>query len=120
MAINIEEIKHLIKNTFPDSKPFETELIVTTKMKFWKEIQLGLDYRGNNSEGMDLNEEQETELKIIQEEYKTGIRAKIKADSKFYFYPSVEGIPGYVVMWDFSVIYNNDKNWFFVYGSASD
>jgi len=56
-----------------------------------------------------------------QEKYKSIINDYINQNTKIYYYADEQGIPGYPVWWDFRfIVFVDDGNCLFIYGSASD
>ena len=118
---NLDEFKINLKKIYPYSRPEIVNLIPFDVAEFWDEINFGLDYRGDNSTGLILDEKKNEKLKKLQLTYKDLLRQFINENTKIYFYPDEEGIPGYPVYWDYRFVMkaNNDK-YIFIYGSSSD
>src|SRR5438552_2932522 len=89
----IENFKLRLKEKFPFSYPEKIDLISFTMKDFWKEINYGLDYRGGNSVGLFLNNEDENRLQMHQVIYKDFINQFLNGGSKIYSYPDMDGIP---------------------------
>ena len=115
-----QALKTLIKQVFPDSKPFDSPLIKTEEREVWLHIKSCFDYRGDSDAGLKLNVKEEKELQSLQGQFCDAIKEKVDKYTVFYQYSSDEGIPGYPVFWDFRFVFNQGDKWYFVYGSASD
>jgi hypothetical protein len=118
---SINKIASIFKDADPDNHHNPNGIKKWSEADFWKEIDLGFNYRGDNVTGLKLSEENEEKLKNLISKYKSWINKYITSKSQFYFYPSDKGIPGYPVFWDYRfIIVNKDNNSLFIYGSSSD
>ena len=117
----LQEVKSGLKDKFPHSKPESIVPVPITEDEFWKEIEYALEYRGDESHGIQFSEAELKKYFLLKEAYTNFLRASIEPDSEFYSYPDETGIPGYPVFWDFRlIILTKGANALFVYGSASD
>lgn len=115
-----DEVKVLIQRTFPEANALDTELVKIDGEEFWEEIRSGFEYRGDDHAGMELSGKEEETLQSLQGEFRVKLKNLMNSESLFFYYPSEEGIPVYDVYWGFRLVFNNQKEWYFLYGSASD
>lgn len=115
------ELKSTFKNSFPDSRIEDVQLVGFDQPSFWEELNYCLSYRGDKSSGSFLPDTNEKEINGKQQIFTEYLHKFITNDSKIYSYPDIEGIPGYPVFWDFRfLIFNKSGECLFVYGSLSD
>ena len=70
---NLDDFKNNLKKKYPDSRPETTNLIFIDTADFWTEINFGLNYRGDSSAGLTLNEKENINLEKLQTLYKNFI-----------------------------------------------
>lgn len=117
---NLDDFKINLKRIFPNSKPETVKLIPFDVADFCDEINFGLDYRGDSTAGLTLDEKKNEKLKTLQLAYKDFIRQFINKNTKIFSYPDEEGIPGYPVYWDYRFVIEANDKYIFIYGSSSD
>jgi hypothetical protein len=118
---NLEDFKISLKKKFPLSKPENSNPVLFEVADFWEEVNFGLNYRGDSSAGLTLDERSKEKLETLQIAYKDLLSQFINDETKIYSYPDEEGIPGYPVYWVYRFILLNDNDeCFFIYGSSSD
>ncbi|MHA4810455.1 hypothetical protein ACX0G9_20280 [Flavitalea flava] len=118
---DIEAFKQCLKKAYPRSTPESVTLIRLSHTDFWKEINIGMFYRGDSAAGVELSEKSQEQFEILHKEYIDFISGYIDPDTNIYSYPDETGIPGYPVWWDYRfILLSQTGNSLFIYGSASD
>lgn len=110
-----------LKSKYPNTDPYRSPLNECSKQEFFEDIQDKFNYRGDRGAGLSLTKTKELELKNFQRQFFDFITQNINEKSKFYTYPDPDGIPGYPVFWEYRfVVFTDQGNILFVYGSSSD
>lgn len=118
---NVEEFKINLKKRFPSSRPEIANLIPFAAADFWDEVNSGLNYRGDSTAGLNLDEKKSEKLEKLQLAYKDFLRQFMNENTKIFSYPDEKGIPGYPVYWDYRFVMQTDNDkYVFIYGSSSD
>ncbi|TYB45648.1 hypothetical protein [Actinomadura chibensis] len=94
----------------------------TDATEVWEEIDHAFAYRGDPSDGsgMDLAAAQESELRELQDRYRTHVREFINPESVVYA-GGCRGLPGYPVFWGYTLlILNPTRNGLLLFAAASD
>ena len=118
---SIQSFKARLKDTYENSRPDFVTLLQIHMEDFWQEINAALDYRGDITAGLILNQKKTLELEVVQKKYKDHLSSFICDQTVIYSYPDDQGIPGYPVYWEFRfLLLTASKNCVFIYGSASD
>jgi len=90
------------------------------KNEFLNDVTDKLNFRGDKGAGLNLSEENELELKALQQKYLDYIGRFINEQTKYFYYSDPDG-PGYPVFWEYRyVLFADNENIVLVYGSASD
>lgn len=88
----------------------------------WEEIGYAFDYRGDiaHGSGLELTDDQEIELRELQDRYRDYVRGFIGPESTIYT-GGCRGLPGYPVFWGFCfLLLNADREGLLLFGDASD
>ncbi len=119
---SIQDVFYAIKERYKDSDPKEGRLKKCGVKDFWKEIEYGFTYRGDEGSGMKINVSQERELSSLVDKFVEKLREFITNESKIYYYKDEQGLPGYPVFWGYSfIIFNSsEKKSILLIGSSSD
>jgi hypothetical protein len=120
-CFSYDDLKSKLKYTFPNSKPDLVAVIEIDQNRFWEEINLCLNYRGDKSAGYFLGPENQEQILKEQNQYINFLKDFITEKSSIFIYPDEQGIPGYPVWWDFRfILFQVAGQCIFTYGSASD
>ncbi|AIZ63452.1 hypothetical protein PK28_06675 [Hymenobacter sp. DG25B] len=82
---------------------------------FWKRINYGLNYRGDTTAGLHLDQHKEKELEKATNEYISFINEFIKPTTIIYSTIAQEGI-----YWSYSFLLRNDDKSLYISGCAED
>jgi len=81
---SIDECKARLKKTFPKSRPYEATLHEVDKNDFWQDINECLAYRGDESGGYYLGDENQMQIEIEQKYYTEFLRDFLSDSSKIF------------------------------------
>jgi hypothetical protein len=110
-----------LKTVFPGTRPREILPLVVSKEEVWQDLLECLEYRGDNSAILILDEFQANAVKDEQAKYMRFIERFLSQATQIYSYPDSEGIPGYPVWWDYRyIIFSIDGQALFIHGACSD
>ena len=99
------EIKKNLRDSVIES------FIEKTENELWEEVEFGLNSRGDETAGLELDQSQEVAVSGVQAKYRTAISKYLVERTEILSLRSFDGIPGYPVYWDFNnVLVNQSGN----------
>ena len=106
---------------YADNRFREVQPKSTNETSLWESIRYGFAYRGDNTAGLELNNEREEFLLTESKKYELFLRQYITNTTEVLSYSEESNVPYMFVFWGYSfVLFNSNGKSLFIYGLSSD